>query len=42
MLKDVAECCYRNRWFSIVKVQSVFREILNAAYRDTGDYVIPN
>ena len=41
MLKDIAGCCYRYRWFSMDKLKSVFREILTAVYRDTGEYRIP-
>jgi hypothetical protein len=41
MLKDIAACCYRHRWFSMDKLKYVFREILTAAYRDTGEYRTP-
>jgi hypothetical protein len=37
MLKDIAACCYRHRWFSTEKLRSVFREILIAACRDAGE-----
>jgi hypothetical protein len=41
MLRDIAGCCYRQHWFSMAKLRSVFREILTAAYRDTGEYEVP-
>ncbi len=37
MLKDIATCCYRHRWFSFDEVKSVFRELVMAVYGDTGE-----
>jgi hypothetical protein len=42
MLKDIAACCYRHRWFSMDKLRSTYRELIIAAHRDTGDYKIPD
>jgi hypothetical protein len=41
MLKDIAGCCYRRRWFSMDELKSVFREILIAAHQDTGPEPAP-
>jgi hypothetical protein len=40
MLKDIATCCYRQRWYSLDEMKSVFRELVMAAHRD-GQYKIP-
>jgi hypothetical protein len=37
MLKDIALCCYRHRWFTMEKLKSVLRELAIAAYRDTEE-----
>jgi hypothetical protein len=42
MLKDIAACCCRHRWFSMDKLRSTHRELLMAARRDNGHYVIPS
>jgi hypothetical protein len=36
MLKDIAKCCYRHRWYSFEELKSVFRELVMAAHVDTG------
>jgi hypothetical protein len=41
MIRDIATSCYRHHWFSFDEVKSVFRELVMAAYRDTGEYKIP-
>jgi hypothetical protein len=41
MLKDIAECSYRHHWFSMDKLRSTYRQILIAAHRDNGEYMIP-
>ena len=41
MLKDIAACSYRQRWFSTDKLKSTYREIVTAAHRDTGECKIP-
>jgi hypothetical protein len=41
MLKELATCCYRRHWYSFGELKSVFRELVIAAYGDTGDYEIP-
>jgi hypothetical protein len=38
MLKDIALCCYRHRWFTMDALKLVLRELAMAAYRDTGEY----
>jgi hypothetical protein len=42
MLEDIALSSYRNHWFSMDKLKSVYRELLIAAYRETGEYKIPS
>jgi hypothetical protein len=42
MLKDIAACCYRHRWFSMDKLKSTYRELLIAAHHATGEYKIPD
>jgi hypothetical protein len=42
MLKDIALCCYRHRWFTMDALKLVLRELAIAAYRDTGEYKIPS
>ena len=42
MLKDIALCCYRHRWFTMDALKLVLRELAMAAYRDTGEYKIPS
>lgn len=37
MLKDIAGCCYLKGWFSGDRLRSVYREIVIAAHRDTGE-----
>jgi hypothetical protein len=41
MLKDIAACCYRHRWFSMDKLKSTYRELIIAAHHATCDYKIP-
>jgi hypothetical protein len=40
-LKDIVLSSYRQGWFSMNKLRSVFRELAIAAYGDTGEYKIP-
>src|SRR5258707_9446950 len=40
MLKDIALCCYRHRWFTMDALKLVLRELAMAAYRDTGEHKI--
>jgi hypothetical protein len=42
MLKDIALCCYRHRWFTMEKLKSVLRELAVAAYRDTEEPPCPS
>jgi hypothetical protein len=35
MLKDIALCCYRHRWFTMDALKLVLRELAMAAYGDT-------
>jgi hypothetical protein len=42
MLKDIAACCYRHHWYSFEELKPVFRELVMAAYRDTGECDIPD
>jgi hypothetical protein len=41
MLEDIALSCYRHGLFPMGKLKSTYRELLIAAYRDTGEYKIP-
>ena len=41
ILQDIAMCCYRNGWFSMPKLKSVYTNLLKVAYRDTGRAEIP-
>ena len=34
MLRDIAFCCYRHRWFTMDALKLVLRELAIAAYRD--------
>jgi hypothetical protein len=42
MLEDIALSSYRNHWFSMGHLKSTYRELLMAAYRDTGEAKIPS
>jgi hypothetical protein len=42
MLRDIATCCYRHSWFTMDALKLVFRELLIAAHRATGQYKIPS
>ena len=42
MIEDIALSSYRHHWFSMNKLKSTYRELLIAAYRDTGEYKIPS
>jgi hypothetical protein len=42
MLEDIALSSYRSHWFSMGHLKSTYRELLIAAYRDTGEYRIPS
>jgi hypothetical protein len=41
MLEEITLSCYRHRWFSMHKIKSIYRELLIAAHRETGEYKIP-
>jgi hypothetical protein len=41
-LRDIALCCYRNRWFTMDALKLVLRELLIATHRETGEYKIPS
>jgi hypothetical protein len=41
ILEDIALSSYRNHWFTMEKLKSTYRELLIAAYRETGEYKIP-
>jgi hypothetical protein len=41
MLEDIAKSSYRQHRLSMDKLKSIYRELLNAAHRDTGEYKIP-
>jgi hypothetical protein len=41
MLREIACCCYRHHWYSYEELRSVFRELVLAAHRDTGECEIP-
>ena len=40
MLIDIAACCYHQRWFSMDKLKSTYREIVAAAHHASGEYQI--
>jgi hypothetical protein len=42
MVEDIALRSYRHGWFSINKLKFIYRELLIAAHRDTGQYKIPS
>jgi hypothetical protein len=42
MLRDIAQCCYRRRWYSFDELKSVFRERAMDAHGGTGDDEIPD
>jgi hypothetical protein len=42
ILEDVALSSYRHGWFPMAKLQSIYRDLLIAAYRETGEYKIPS
>jgi hypothetical protein len=42
MLEDIALSSYRSHWFSMGHLKSTYRELLIAAYRETGEYKIPS
>jgi hypothetical protein len=41
MLEDIALSCYRHGLFPMEKLKFIYRELLMAAHRDTGEYKIP-
>ena len=41
MMEDIALSSYRHGWFSMDKLKSIYRELLMAAHRETGEYKIP-
>jgi hypothetical protein len=41
MLEDIALSSYRCGWFSMEKLKFIYRELLVAAHRETGEYKIP-
>jgi hypothetical protein len=42
MLEDIALSSYRLGWFRMDELKSTYRELLMAAYRDTGEAKIPS
>ena len=42
MLEDIALSSYRSHWFSMGHLKSTYRELLIAAYRETGEANIPS
>jgi hypothetical protein len=38
MLRDIAFCCYRHRWFTMDALKHVLLKLAIAAHRDTGEY----
>jgi len=42
MLEDIALSSYRSHWFSMGHLKSTYRELLIAAYRETGEAKIPS
>ena len=42
MLEDIALSSYRNHWFSMDNLKSIYRELLVAAHREPGEYKIPS
>jgi hypothetical protein len=42
MLEDIALSSYRHGWFSMDKLNFTYRELLMAAYRETGEAKIPS
>jgi len=42
MLEEIALSSYRNHWFSMGHLKSIYREVLVAAHRETGEYKIPS
>jgi len=42
MLEDIALSSYRSHWFSMGHLKSTYRELLIAAYRETGEGKIPS
>jgi hypothetical protein len=42
MVEDIALRSYRHGWFSINKLKFIYRELLIAAHRDTGQYKGPS
>ena len=41
MLEDIALSSFRHGWFRMDELKSTYRELLMAAYRDTGEAKIP-
>jgi hypothetical protein len=41
MLEDIALSSYRHGWFPMEKLKFIYRELLMAAHRETGEYKIP-
>jgi hypothetical protein len=41
MLEDIALSSFRHGWFRMDELKFTYRELLMAAYRDTGDAKIP-
>ena len=42
MLRDIATSSYRQHWFPMGHLKSTYRQLLIAAYRETGEYKIPS
>ncbi len=37
MLRDIANCCYRHRWYSRNELKSVFRQLAMDVHCDNGE-----
>jgi hypothetical protein len=42
MIEDIALSSYRHGWLSMDKLRFIYRELLIAAHRETGEYKIPS
>jgi len=42
MLRDIANCSYRHRWYSFEELKSAFRELAMDARGGTADDEIPS
>src|ERR1700738_713836 len=42
MIRDIAACCYRNRWYSFDELKSVFQQLVMDVQSGTGEYETPD